>query len=79
MRVQLRDQLDNSDDDVLTNANAIVGAPLDEIKHHRKLQATPPTLIMPGYIALFLFSRAPLPYTYVCMLKMINMYIYTYL
>ena len=46
MRVQLRDQLDNSDDDVLTNANAIVGAPLDEIKHHRKLQATPPTLII---------------------------------
>ena len=27
-------------------------------------------------IASFLFSRAPLPYTYVCMLKMINMYIY---
>ena len=51
MRVQLKDQLDNSDDDVLTNADAIVGAPLDEIKHHRKLQATPPTLIMSGYIA----------------------------
>jgi len=51
MRVQLKDQLDNSDDDVLTNADAIVGAPLDEIKHHRKLQATPRTLIMSGYFA----------------------------
>ena len=45
IRMQLKDQLDNSDDDVLTNADAIVGAPLDEIKHHRKLQATPPLLI----------------------------------
>ena len=65
IRLQLRDQLDNSDDDVLTNIDAIVGAPLNEIKHHRKLQATPPTLIMPGYIA-HMYKRGPWNRTGLC-------------